>query len=174
MNDFLPQGYEAPQGNSSYAKLQDGDNKFRILSKPIVGWLGWENKVPHRFRMNDKPTKQFDQPLKHFWAFIVWNYNEQAVQILELTQATVQKAIADLSKNDDWGAPFFYDIKITRKGKDLNTEYSVMPSPKKDLGEEIKKAALEKPAYLETLFDGGDPWTVTDKQTDLAFTDLPF
>lgn len=174
MNDFLPQGYEAPQGNSSYAKLHDGENKFRILSKPIIGWVGWENKNPFRFRMKEKPDKKFDQPIKHFWAFVVWNYNDSAIQILELTQATVQKAIADLSKNEDWGAPFFYDIKIFRKGKDLSTEYSVMPSPKKDLSEEIKKAALEKPVYLDALFDGADPWTVTTEQTELAFLGLPF
>jgi hypothetical protein len=174
-SDFLPQNYEAPTGNSNYMKFQDGENKIRILSKPIIGWLAWKDKVPHRFRMNARPDKPLsDQPIKHFWAFIVWNYNAQAVQILEVTQATIQKSIQDLSKNEDWGAPFYYDIKITRKGKDLETEYSVMPSPKKDLSEEIKKAALDKPAYLEALYDNQDPWVVTDKSTELAFTTLPF
>lgn len=174
-NDFLPQDYEAPAGSGNYMKLQDGENKIRILSKPIIGWIDWKDKVPHRFRMNAKPEKPLsDKPIKHFWAFLVWNYEAQAVQILEITQATIQKTIQDLSKNEDWGAPFFYDLKITRKGKDLATEYSVMPSPKKDLLEEIKKAALEKPAYLEALFEGADPWVVNGKQTEYAFTTLPF
>lgn len=174
MSEFLPEGYEAPQGGSAYTKIQDGENKIRILSKPVLGWLGWENKVAHRFRMNQKPEKKFDQPLKHFWAFLVWNYNENAIQIMEITQATIQRSIADLSKNEDWGPPFEYDIKIFRKGKDLSTEYSVMPSPKKPITDEIKKAGLDRPAYLEALFDGGDPWTVTTKQTELYYTDLPF
>lgn len=174
-NDFLPTDYEAPSGNSSYMKIQDGENKFRILSKPIIGWLDWKDKVPHRFRFKEKPEKPLDKgPIKHFWAFLVWNYSEQSVQILEITQATIQKAIQDLSKDDEWGAPFFYDLKVTRKGKDLDTTYSITPSPKKDLMDEIKKAALEKPAYLDALFDGKDPWVVNGTVTEYAFQSLPF
>jgi len=157
-------------------KLVKGDNKFRILSKPIVGWLDWKDKKPYRFGMKNKPEKPMEagSTIKHFWAFIVWNYNEQAVQILELTQAGIQKTIGELSKDEDWGAPFEYDIKVSRKGDGLETEYSVTPSPKKPLSEEIKKAALEKPCNLEALYTGSDPWVVTDKQTELAFTGLPF
>lgn len=175
VNEFLPENYEAPVGNSNYMKFQDGENKIRILSKPIIGWLDWKDKVPHRFRMDAKPEKPMtDKPIKHFWAFLVWNYSEESIQILEVTQATIQKRIQDLSKDDEWGAPFFYDLKITRKGKDLSTEYGITPSPKKDLLPEIKKAALEKPANLEALYVNADPWVVTDKSTEYAFTALPF
>ncbi len=175
MNDFLPQDYEAPQGQSSYMKLQKGENKFRILSKPIIGWLDWKDKVPYRFLMNAKPEKPLDKnPIKHFWAFIVFDYADQAVKILEITQSTIQKSIADLSKDEEWGAPFEYDLKVTRKGEDLKTEYTVTPSPKKPLSEEIKKAALDKPCYLPALFTNADPWEVTKEQTELAFTGLPF
>lgn len=174
-NDFLPDNYEAPAGGSNYMKFQDGENKIRILSKPIIGWLDWKDKKPFRFRFNARPDKPMgDKPIKHFWAFLVWSYADQSVQILEITQATIQKAIQDLSKDDEWGAPFGYDLKITRKGQSLDTVYSITPSPKKDLMEEIKKACLEKPAYLEALYDGADPWIVTDKQTEYAFTSLPF
>lgn len=177
MSDFLPNDYEAPQGASAYMKLQKGDNKFRILSKPIIGWLDWKDKKPFRFPIKNKPDKPMEQgkSIKHFWAFVVFDYNDQSVKILEITQATIQKTISDLSKDEEWGAPFEYDIKVNRKGEDLNTEYTVTPSPKKTLSDEIKKAALEKPCYLEALFTGGDPWVISDsKVTELAFTDLPF
>lgn len=174
-NDFLPEGYETPQSGGNFMRLQDGDNKIRILSKPIVGWLDWKDKQAYRFTMKNKPDKPLDKnPIRHFWAFIVWNYNDQAVQILEITQQTIQTAIANLSKDEDWGAPFEYDIKITKKGKDLETKYSVTPSPKKPVPDEIQKAALEKPAYLEAMFSNADPWVVTDKSTELAFAGLPF
>lgn len=174
-NDFLPQEYEIPQSGGNFMKLQDGENKIRILSKPIVGWLDWKDKQPYRFTMKNRPEKPLDKnPIKHFWAFIVWNYNAQAIQILEITQQTIQTAIANLSKDEEWGAPFEYDIKINKKGKDLQTEYSVTPSPKKPVPDEIQKAALDKPCYLDALFAGSDPWTVTDKQTELAFAGLPF
>lgn len=173
---FLPENYEAPAGSSSYMKLQDGENKFRILSKPIIGWLDWKDKVPYRFRMNAKPERPLgNNPIKHFWAFLVWNYSSKSIQILEITQATIQKAIQDLSKDEEWGAPFFYDLKINRKGKDLETEYSVTPSPKKDLSDEIKKIALEKQANLEALYENADPWVITNnKYTEYAFQSLPF
>ena len=32
----LPTDYEAPKTVSNYLKLQDGANKFRIMSSPIV------------------------------------------------------------------------------------------------------------------------------------------
>lgn len=174
MNDFLPQDYEAPQGGG-YMKLKAGDNKFRILTKPVIGWVDWKDKVPHRFRMKNRPEKPFgDQPIKHFWAFLVWNYVDQQIQILEITQATIQKAIQDLSRDEEWGAPFEYDIKIGKKGEKLDTEYSITPSPKRPLTEDIKKAALDKPAYLEALFENADPWVVTNNSTELAFVGLPF
>lgn len=175
-NGFLPDNYEAPSGSDNYLKLQNGENKFRILSKPIIGWLDWKDKKPHRFQMQAKPEKPFDpaKAIKHFWAFLVFDYSDQKVKILELTQSGIQKSITNLSKDDEWGAPFTYDLKINKKGVELDTEYSVTPSPKKDLSDEIKKAALEKPCNLEALYSGSDPWVVNDKQTELAFTSLPF
>lgn len=175
MSDFLPQDYTAPQGGGGYMKIQQGENKIRILSKPIIGWLDWKDKKPYRFRIDKKPDKPLgDRPIRHFWAFIVWNYNEQALQILEITQATIQAAIQNLSRDSDWGDPYAYDIKITRKGQDLSTEYAVTPSPVKTIAPEIYKIALDKPANLEALFEGEDPWQVTSKQTPLEIDDLPF
>lgn len=173
MSDFLPQDYEQPQTGGNFMKLQDGENKIRILSKPIVGWLDWKDKKPYRFTMKNKPEKPMDKnPIKHFWAFVVWNYSTKSIQILEITQQTIQSAIANLSKDDEWGAPYHYDIKINKKGKDLDTEYSVTPSPKKPVSDEQSKAALEKPCYLEAMFANADPWIVTDKSTEIEL--LPF
>ena len=176
MNDFLPQNYEQPQSGANYMKFQKGDNKFRVLSRPIVGWIDWKDKVPYRFDMKSKPEKPMVEgvSVKHFWAFLVWNYSEGAVQILEVTQSTIQKTIGDLSKDEDWGAPFEYDLKVIRKGEGKETEYSITPSPKKVLSDEIKKAALDKPCNLDALYSGTDPWVITDKKTELAFSDLPF
>jgi len=172
-DSFMPDGYELPQSGGNYMKFQDGENKIRILSKPIVGWLDWKDKTPYRFQMKQKPDKPLGKdPIKHFWAVIVWNYNDQAVQILEITQQTIQAAIQNLSKDEDWGTPFAYDLKITKKGKSLETTYSVVPGQKKPVSDEIQKAALEKPCNLEALFTGADPWVVTDKQTELET--LPF
>jgi hypothetical protein len=65
---------------------------------------------------------------------------------------------SDLIANPDWGDPRGYDITVIRKGKSLDTEYTVQPSPHKALHPDIEKAFGEKKLKLEALFDGGDPF----------------
>src|SRR3990167_3551310 len=99
-NTWLPSDYEAPKGESNYLKFQKGENRFRILSSPIIGWEDWENKKPLRFTMGAKPDKPIDPacPIKHFWAMIIWNYTLNKIQILEITQKSIQGAIQQLAK----------------------------------------------------------------------------
>jgi hypothetical protein len=174
--DFLPDNYETPQGGSAYMKFQQGDNKFRILSKPVIGWVDWKDKVPFRFPFKNKPEQPFgNQPIRHFWAMVVFDYADQQVKVLEITQSTIQKAIEHLAKDEDWGSPGDYDLKINKSGQDKSTEYKVNPSPKKPLTKEIKDAALAKPINLDALFKNADPFVIANgEQTKLIFEELPF
>ena len=165
--EFLPNNYETPATNANYLKFADGETRFRILSKPVIGWLDWKDKKPLRFPMNAKPEKPVDptKPIKHFWAMLVWNYAASRVQVLEITQSTVQKAIEHLSKDADWGAPFGYDIKVTKKGKDKDTEYSVTPTKPKTF--EHYETAKDVKVCLNELFTGGDPFNSTSTPTEI-------
>lgn len=173
-NDFLPTGYEIPKGNANYMKFEKGENKFRILSKPIIGWLDWDEKKPLRFRMDEKPERSIDpeKKVKHFWAFIVWNYGMNSIQILEVTQSTIQSSIKSLTQDEDWGAPYNYDLKVIKTGDNMETEYKVNPSPKKKLPNEVSDAFEAKPIYLDALYEGADPFAVGTERTPLE--DLPF
>lgn len=174
-NDFLPTDYEAPKGNSNYLKLQKGENKFRILSKPILGWLDWKDKKPLRFKMVNKPEPvDASKPIKHFWAFIIFDYADSKIKIAEFTQSSIQKAIADLSKDEDWGSPFEYDIKINRKGDGMETEYSTNPVPHKNASQEIFDAARKTPLNLEALYEGKDPFEKSSNVTKIELNDMPF
>jgi hypothetical protein len=64
-----------------------------------------------------------------FWAFVVWNFDTKAVEILEITQTTIQTALEELINSEEWGDPLGYGITVNRKGDNLETEYSVVPSP---------------------------------------------
>ncbi len=89
--NFLPKNYQAPNASNKYMKLEKGENKIRILSQPILGWEDWTlEQKPVRFRFDKKPAKSInaEKPVKHFWAFIVWNYIDEKIQILQITQAT--------------------------------------------------------------------------------------
>lgn len=158
---FLPENYQAPKQASYYLKLMEGENRIRIMSKPIIGWEDWQDKKPMRFRMDQKPNKPVDskKPIKHFWAFIVFNYNEEEIQIMQVSQATVRKSLEALCRDSDWGSPYAYDIKITKKGEGVDTEYAVNPVPHKTIDPYLVACFSERPINLEALFTGEDPFS---------------
>ncbi len=172
-SQFLPTDYVAPRSNASYTKLMNGTNKLRILSSPILGWEDWIDNKPVRYRMDDKPSQWHDPSRagKHFWSMIVWNYQEERIQILNLTQGSIRKALEQLYNESDWGAPFFYDVKITREGEGLKTKYTVNPSPHKKLDPWIRKAFDASPCNLEAIFSSSDPFEACDRYTHGVFSD---
>jgi hypothetical protein len=157
---FLPEDYEAPKSAGFYMKLQDGENRIRILSNAIVGWEDWIEKKPVRYRMDQKPKAPHDakKPIRHFWAFIVWNYAESKIQILQICQAKIRKTLESLCQDSDWGNPWLYDIKIIKTGVLKDTEYMVNPLPHKPVTDQIKEAFHKQPCSLEALFEGVDPF----------------
>ncbi len=174
-NDFLPQDYSQPKTRGNYLKIERGETRFRILSKAITGWLDWDDKKPIRFRMENKPVKPIDpeQAIKHFWAFVVWDYKDNAIKVLEITQTSVQNAIKALVDDNDWGNPFGYDIKITKSGEKMETKYVVSPAPHKPISEEMKEALRNTPVNLDALYSGGDPFAGGGEQEEVG-EQLPF
>lgn len=182
--DFLPNGYEKPESASKYYKFADGNNYFRILSPAIIGWLDWEDKKP--VRTKDKPEQSIDptKPAKHFWAFAIWDYREKTIKILEITQATIQNAIFDMHNDNNWGSPLNYDINVKKTGKDLETKYSVIPTPPKELEKEIQSAYNSTFIDLNELYRNGDPFkgSIKENQTpvddykpeDVDESEIPF
>jgi len=159
---FLPDDYKVPE-TGNYMKLVSGDNRFRILSKPIVGWLDWKDKKPLRFTMDARPESPVDpkKPIKHFWAFVVWNYASERVQVLEVHQQGIQKAIKAMDDSPEWGDPVNYDIKVNKEGQGMETEYTVTPLPPKPLMPEIAELFGKMTVNLDKLFANGDPFSVT-------------
>jgi hypothetical protein len=158
---FLPQGYQAPKSSNFYMKFQDGENKFRILTQPILGWEDWQDKKPIRYAFDQKPLRPLDpkKAVKHFWAMVVWNYAEEEIQILQITQTSIRKSLEALCADDDWGAPYFYDLKLMKSGKDLETEYTLNPVPHKQLSSHVKERFNERRCNLDALFHGEDPFS---------------
>lgn len=157
---FLPENYESPRSSNFYMKLQDGENRIRILTAPVFGWEDWQEKKPIRFTYDKKPHKSIDpkKPVKHFWAFVVYNYAEQKIQIMQITQATIRKSIESLCRDSDWGDPYDYDIKIVKSGEGVDTEYSVNPVPHKPVEPSIIELFNENRCNLNALFTAEDPF----------------
>lgn len=161
---FLPSGYEVPKAGGKYTKFKAGEAvKLRILSSPILGYEKWTTgKQPIRWRMNESEPQRNDwkpdEKAKHFWAMVVYNRNTKQIEILQISQVSIQEAIAGYAQNEDWGNPKDYDVTITRTDKDGRTSYSVMPSPKKPIEAEVVEQLQDMTIDLQKLFAGEDPF----------------
>ena len=176
---ILPNGYKDPTAGGNYMKLEKGENKFRILNNPIFGWETWvDDKEGNRKPLRKREEEPFDlikdevtdeSSIKYFWAMIVWNHQLEKVQILEITQKGIRKAIEALDRSKDWGDAKEYDIVITREGDGFDTEYSVMPVKPAPLTKEMAQAFAKSNINLDALYDGLDPF-ITPVKMDVPKT----
>lgn len=163
---FLAEGYEVPKSaGGSYFKPQPGDNNVRILSDVVTGWQYWndQNKpvrmrekpktTPTDIRINDETGKP--DRVKHFWVVLVWDYAESSLKVWEITQAGIQQDIAGFANDPDWGHPKNYNINIKKEGQKINTNYTVMPKPAKELDSTIVEAWRNEKVNLEAVFEDG-------------------
>ncbi len=169
---FFPEEFHLSSGKDNYLKLEKGEHKIRILSKPVVGYLDWRDKKPLRFRLGEKPANAVDPavPIKDMAAFIVWNYTHKKIQVMEVTQRTILNKISALTKDEDWGDPYFYDIKITKSGEGAMTKYDTIALPHKPLDPAIKEAFLQKKCNLDAMFSGNDPFSEWKEYTAGVFS----
>lgn len=185
---FLPSDYTVPSSSDKYMKFNPGENRFRILSKPITGMEYWKDVDGKRTPIRKKPgveiklsdlstnekTGELDMP-KHFWAMVVFDYADEKVKVLEITQKSIQSYLTNLSRDEDWGDPVGtkgYDIVITREGEGFDTKYSVSPKPKKPLKEGIEEMFHTLDINLEALYEGLDPY-ISSKE-EVSPDEIPF
>ncbi len=164
---FLPKEYEIPKTASNYMKFADGLNQIRVLDSAITGYEYWnKDNKPIRSKINwqvppknARLNKDNSFTCKHFWAFPVWNYNAKKVQILEITQITIMKAMKALISNPKWGDPKKYDIAIIKEGEKLETIYTIQAEPPiAEPTTEITEAYNKVNINLDNLFDNSDPF----------------
>jgi hypothetical protein len=169
--NFLPDGFEKLKTQKPYWKMsemKEGDNKLRIVCKPIAGWIEWVDKKPMRYRPDQKPKKSFDleKPIKPFWVCYVWDYAREGLFILEITQSSIIRSLTGFATDEDWGDFTKYDLKLKKEGTGKETKYSITPLPHKELFVKIKEALSVSPVRLESLYDGGDPWVDLDDSSE--------
>lgn len=198
---FLPDKYDVPETPSKYMKLEEGQNRFRILSSAKVGYEWWKddpNNPGQRsvFRCRDLSEIPDDVPLEgddravHFWSFIVWNYQMTkdkdgkpvgGIQLLQIKQKSIQTDLKGLTDNPDWGDPHKYNItinKVKTGSRNVDVEYSVVPSPHSELDPKIQKQYEDMHIDLDVIYEGGNPFERTDGDNSLApdysDEDIPF
>jgi len=167
----LPNDYELKQVSvwgGNYFKISEEPQEFRIMTSPIIWYEyfkvldDWKVKpVRQKEAFVETPGIREDSKPKEFWAFAVRNHWAKRIQIMELTQKTVMKAIVELTKSKDWANPKEYDLSIVKTGKGKETKYTITPLPKSRFEsdeEEIKARNEANWIRLEALFDWDDPF----------------
>ena len=109
---------EAPKGDGLFIKLDDGDSvKIRMIGGGI--------DYTRVFNEKEGPKVRF--------ASIVLYRNKlteaNEVKVFEFGWM-IQKQLKLLRNNEDWGDLEGYDVTVSREGKDLETKYTITPSPK--------------------------------------------
>ena len=172
-DSFIPQDYKVPSGSGGFTKLENGDNKFRILSNPLMMWVSWVDGKPYRskFDLSQKPSKGPGpkDSVKHAWGLVVWNYSTSQVEVMELDKQSIISGIATHAKDPDWGHPKNYDIVINKSGVGMDTEYKLICKPQKELSQDIIDAFIDNPVDLsQLLVDGGNVFMspASDEKTD--------
>ena len=160
----LPEGFKVNSTNG-YMRLKNGENRFRILDSAIGGIEWWIEENGKRKPMRRKPGERIspnelgaDSKPKQFIAFVVWNYADEAIQILQLSQKGIMKELSSYEADPEWGDLKDYDIKIIRTGEGYDTQYQTIPAPKKAVNKDIIEAYKNTPVNLDALFTNEDPF----------------
>ena len=170
MNFFDP-NYHVPSPKDQFLKLKTGTNKFRFIGFPVTGYEYYtkvEDKIMKLTRREDNPftseelamlppSKPGQKP-KYFMACCVYDYSSDSFKILSVTAISLLNNIRDCINNPEYGVEIgSYDLTVTKKGEDLKTEYSNIPSPPKPLPKAIAERAKTLQYDLNKLFDDEYP-----------------
>lgn len=191
----FPTNFQTESSGSGYYKLEPGANKFRIVSDPVFGQEYWKTekdeqgnpvfgengkakrkpirvKLTETVPVSELEVDQWGNPgrVNHFMAMVVYDWKVGDFKIFSSVSKQVNAGIKTLVESEDWGDPKNYDIIINKTGSGRETKYSVMPSAKKPMPDNIMDALKEKTINLDALFTGENPFEPGDAKSK----DLPF
>lgn len=142
--DSVPSGASSSggeKGESRWAKLVQGENVFRFVSKIHDMDLHWEGTkqckcagpgCPLCQKLTDKGVKNYPRP---YYLALVISRATGKLQILQFCKA-IALGIKNLYVDADWGDTRNYDVKIIRGAPKTNPLYTVTAKPKTPLKEE--------------------------------------
>lgn len=150
------------------SKLEERkEHRFRFFGTGITGFEVWTvGGKPIRYPFKPETAQLPDDvrvdengpSLKRFIAGLVYDYAADDFKVMLLTQKGLMNMLFKCMQDPDYGDPVNYDIKISRKGSGLNTEYTLVPSPPKDPALSLTTRYEDLYCNLEALFANKDPF----------------
>lgn len=148
-----------PKESTVYLKFRDGDEvKLRVLTlDPLVSEKVWPN-APDQIDVK--------------YAFVVWNWNENKAQVLQVGPGLLNR-FTRIHRDDDFEPLNKLDIKITATGEMLERRYEVQVLPK---AQELSPGMVKEASGLkleELISDSkGRLSEFTDNPDDLPSVDV--
>lgn len=144
----------------------EGEKRLRFFGAGITGHSAWTTdgkpirweKKPAALPENIAPDMSGRVGTKRFLAGLVYDYEAQDFKILEITQKTLLDQLFKFIKDEDYGDPQGYDIKLSKTGEGIKSEYTLVAAPPKSVSKEVATAFEAVNCNLNALFDGDDPW----------------
>lgn len=137
MTRELDWGNVSAGGNKEQAKfikLQSGDNRVRVVGKPVMVDIHWERGLDGSTKKVVCPgagcpvCKAGHTPQSRYQVLVIDRVDGE-VKVME-GGPRVFGAIRDYAMDPDYGDPKNYDLKIKKEGTGRETKYTVMASPK--------------------------------------------
>lgn len=163
----------------------EGTIRFRFFGAGITGYEGWTetedgksrpvrwevlpegDDIPANIRLDEKSGKP---QLKRFIAGVVYEYklnkngeildDEGQFKIINITQKSIMDQLFKHIADPDYGDPSGYDLKLTRTGEKLKTEYTLATAPPKPVTKALAAAWEEEQGKisLAAFMAGEDPF----------------
>ena len=113
-----------------WGESEEGQKKpFRFAAEPsqsdIESELG-----DFKQRMNYEGTAPRSSEVRP--VIFCFDYADSKIKVFEITQKTLIKELDKLSQDEDYADIHAWDLKVNRTGLKMNTEYSILPSPRKE------------------------------------------
>ena len=102
---------------------------FRFAEDPSADDISTEMGDDYTRRQNRDGTAP--EPVKFAIAAPVYNFETEAVQIMQLTQKSIIRELDGISQMEDYANLLEHDFVLGKEGNGLNTEYSLRPVPRK-------------------------------------------
>ena len=107
-----------------------------------------------------------DAVARPFFAFCVWNYDTESVQVFQFSQQSLARPLIEALSDEEVEAEVtLYDFVISAIGTGRDKRYSVLPMPGKRRTPAVDKKitaaweAVEAKGFsLDVLLTGGDPF----------------
>lgn len=149
--------YDIPVGDSTFLKLENGDNKIRLVSKPVEVILHQTSEKGKPFATAPCQGEKCElcaagKKKNYKYGYLVLSRKDGKPYIFE-APITVFRQIVGYATNEEYGDPMKYDLTIKKEGTAPQVTYTVIASPKQiELTKEEKEIILSSNVSLETAY----------------------